>query len=497
MKLTSSMVKFLKNDVLPHYMLYSKADNYAYCTFCQSEVEIDFKGTRPGRTKICPKCKRETTLKAKGQTKNSFFDAGVGIILEKVDSIIIHYFDVEKTYHSDGTLAYCNIHECLREQFDESGLWQAWDNSYAYGWKQCNIRQYANWSGCAGEPCYHINTNWKIANVYSKNLKEVIKETPWERSCMDKIFHLISTCRWNTPRNFLKAYLTTQVDEYLYKVGFTNLVKASILGSLQMNCDKKTLPEILLVSKENYKRLLAKKNPTCDDLTMYQQMTAHGFKEEEYPIFKRFFNRTYYRYYNGVDYESFKKLFPKTLYQLGKYAGDKPEFDIKFYEDYLSLCKELKYDLNNTFVLFPKDLKQAHDLATEAYNKKKEQKAKREARKQAKEYQVLKDKYLEKFSFEKGNLKIVVPADTDSISREGQKLHHCVGTYIPKVAKGTSIILFVRKISKEDESYYTMEINGDAMTQCRGFGNKSCNNEVKKFIKDFAKDKGLKMGYIA
>ena len=212
MKLTASMIKFLKNDILPNYILYSKADNYAYCTFCQSEIETDFKGFRAGRHTVCPKCKRNATLKAKGQQKNAFFDMGVGIILEKVDSIIVHYYDVEKTYHADGTLAYCNIHECLREQFDERGLYETWDNSYAYGWKKCNIRQYGNYKGGAGEPCYHINTNWKIAGTYSKNLKDVISGAPWEHSCMDKIFAIKTEYNsWNAVRGFLMNYLISKI----------------------------------------------------------------------------------------------------------------------------------------------------------------------------------------------------------------------------------------------------------------------------------------------
>ena len=500
MKLTASMTKFLKNDVLPHYIIYSKADNYAYCTFCQNETEIDFKNTKPGRIRVCPKCKREATLKAKGQTKNAFFDMGVGVILEKVDSIIIHYFDVEKTYHADGTIAYFNVHECLREQFDENGLYEAWDNSYAYGWKKCNIRQYSNYKGCAGEPCYHINTNWNIAGTYSKNLKEVIKGTPWEHSCMDKIFSLLTVSRWSTARSFLGCYLHTPIDEYLYKVGFLNLVKDEVLGSLPVHEKEKTLPEMLCVNKVNYKKLLAKGNPTYEDLIMHQRMTQYGFTEEDYKIFDKYFRKASYSYYypNGrTSYDEFKGLFPKTLKQFDKYAKDRDNFDIQYYRDYLVMCKELKYDLNNTFVLFPKDLTQAHDNCVEKINQKKERKAKAEARKQAKAYANLKEKYVEKFAFENDNFTIVVPDSTDAISKEGQDLHHCVGTYVARVSRGDSIILFVRKTKAIDKSYYTMEIIGDEMTQCRGFGNKHCTVEVKKFIKDFAKKKGIMMRSIA
>ena len=49
MKLTAAMQRFLKDDVVPNYIIYSRDEQYAYCTHCQKEVTIEFKGTRPGR----------------------------------------------------------------------------------------------------------------------------------------------------------------------------------------------------------------------------------------------------------------------------------------------------------------------------------------------------------------------------------------------------------------------------------------------------------------
>ena len=502
MKTTKSMQKFLKEDVTPDYILYSKADKYAFCTHCQHEVDLDFKGTRPKAEVTCPSCKRKAILKAKGQTKNAFFDFGVGIILENIDSysLIVRYFDVEKTYKKDGTLADVDIKECMRQTFDNDGLAETWDNSWTYGWRKCNVRQYGNWKGAAGEPVLHINDNWKIANVYTKNLKEVIKGTAWEYSCMDSIFKQTDNFTGSTVSSFLKSYLSSPIDEYLYKVGFKRLLDSSLHCNLPCYTSKETLPQMLSVDSKNWKALLANGNPTVMELVKRQRMTQYNFSEEEYEIFEKYLNDRQYYYYrpnSATEYDDFKKVFPKTLKQFAKYADSQDGFKLKFYMDYLNLCKELKYDLNNTFVLFPKDLKLAHDMATEHFNRKKEQKKKREFNKQKKSYLALKNNYIDKFSFEENNLQIVVPEDCDAILREGQKLHHCVGTYVSKVANGTSIILFVRRINKTDEPYYTMEIQGDEMIQCRGFSNKHCTREVHKFIKDFAKKKKLMMRDIA
>lgn len=501
MKLTASMKRFLKDDILPHYVLYSKADNYAYCTYCQHEVTVDLKGSKPLKQITCPSCKRTVTMKAKGQTKHSFFDTGVGIILENIDSfsLIVHYFDVEKTYKPNGSLAYFDLKECLRETFDIDGLSEAWDNAFAYGWKKCNIREYANYKGCAGEPCYHINTNWKNVNVYTKNLKNIIVGTPWEHSCMDKIFNLrLGNIPWYTVRGFLQEYTKTQIDEYLYKVGFYNLTKCSVFGYLPCRSRENTLPEMLVVSRENWKKLLAKKNPTYDDLRMYQRMSQYNFTENDYEIFKKYFEESwYYDKFGSTKYDGFKKIFPKSLYQFGKYADTIPNFDLKFYEDYLNMCIKLKDDLSNTFVLFPKDLNQAHDLAVTRWNIKEEKRKKRERKKQNKDYEAFKPEYIKKYSFSNNKFSIVIPSDCEDICKEGQALHHCVGTYIDKVAKGKSIILFVRKNDNLDKSYYTMEIVDDRVVQCRGYKNDSCTEEVKKFLRAFARKQHVAYGNVA
>ena len=499
MKLTAAMQRFLKDDVVPNYIIYSRDEQYAYCTHCQKEVTIEFKGTRPGRKIQCPSCKKMTTLKAKGKTKNSFFDSGVGIIMEKLDEVIIHYYDVNKTYRKDGTLAYCDIHECLRESFDNNGFIEAWDNSWSYGWKKCNVHDYATYYTAKGEPVYHINTNWQHTNIYTKNIKDVIVGTAWEKSCMDGIFKLkTENYYWRNIRNFLLGYLKTQMDEYLYKVGFYELVSCSVFGYLPERSSEKTLPEMLMVSKENYKAMLKQGNPTYDELRKRQRMTQYNFPECDWEIFRKYFeDHSYYDPFGTTIWDEIKKYFPKTLHQFGKYANTIPGFDTKYYRDYLDMCHQLGYDLNNTFVLFPRDLHQAHDLCVDAINRRNERKAKREARKQAKNYESLRQKYVEQYSYDKGNLSIIVPEDTEAISKEGQALRHCVGSYVSRVANGETIILFVRRKKSLGKSYYTMEVQNGEIVQCRGFKNDDCNAEVKRFIKSFAKDTHLRMRDIA
>jgi len=66
-------------------------------------------------------------------------------------------------------------------------------------------------------------------------------------------------------------------------------------------------------------------------------------------------------------------------------------------------------------------------------------------------------------------------------------MHHCVATYIDRVAKGETTILFLRKKQNPETPFYTMEVNNGAMIQCRAKYNGPMTEEVKEFVELFQK----------
>lgn len=89
------------------------------------------------------------------------------------------------------------------------------------------------------------------------------------------------------------------------------------------------------------------------------------------------------------------------------------------------------------------------------------------------------------FSIKGKGLILVVPKDGSELKREGEALHHCVGTYIDKVAKGETNIFFVRKEKEPDKPYYTLEFKNNKIVQCRGSHNCGMTPEVEAFVKAF------------
>jgi hypothetical protein len=77
-----------------------------------------------------------------------------------------------------------------------------------------------------------------------------------------------------------------------------------------------------------------------------------------------------------------------------------------------------------------------------------------------------------------------VPRDTQEIKNEGAALHHCVGTYVDRVAKGQTHIFFVRRVEEPDTPYFTMEYNNGRVIQCRGNHNCGMPASVKALEAD-------------
>lgn len=80
-----------------------------------------------------------------------------------------------------------------------------------------------------------------------------------------------------------------------------------------------------------------------------------------------------------------------------------------------------------------------------------------------------------------------VPRDAQEIKNEGAALHHCVGTYVNRVAKGQTHIFFVRRVEEPDTPYFTMEYNKGRVIQCRGSHNCEMPQSVKTFVAAFEK----------
>ena len=126
------------------------------------------------------------------------------------------------------------------------------------------------------------------------------------------------------------------------------------------------------------------------------------------------------------------------------------------------------YDMRNEFNLFPRDFKKAHDDKSKEYTRFKDKQAKEDEKRFKR---LLKQLRKETADVDAMNLRIEgmfirLPKELDELKREGETLHHCVGTYRDKVARGDTMIFFIRLEAEPDRPFFTLEWKGRVI-QCR------------------------------
>ena len=93
-----------------------------------------------------------------------------------------------------------------------------------------------------------------------------------------------------------------------------------------------------------------------------------------------------------------------------------------------------------------------------------------------------------KYETTDGEFVIKYPEKPSDLSLEGMALHHCVKSFVSKVADGATTILFIRKVEDPETPYFTMEVCDGTIRQVHGACNCNVpeNSTLEKFVMDFA-----------
>lgn len=173
--------------------------------------------------------------------------------------------------------------------------------------------------------------------------------------------------------------------------------------------------------------------------------------------------------------------------------------DFHILNDYWRMAVMRDYDLADQSVRYPAHLIRVHDrvraeIETERRERERLQKeewAKKQAEAKRKREAAFKKRAekLERFCWKHGRICIRPAKNEEDLIREGKILRHCVATYAQRIADGESAIFFIRKKSKPEEPWYTLELDEKALTvrQNRGKCNCERTEEVKKFEAEWLK----------
>lgn len=493
------------------YLVYEatskKKSTIGYCTYCKKVVVIDIKVMRPKNKKqgSCPNCGSPVTFIPKGYFPTYQRDSKWVCLMQKVPTgIVARYFHVHQEIKRDEEYKEdFGIRELCRAFLEETNQGEVKLDSYEWGvYKQHGLPRW----------CPDQNRkNCGCAVVYTENLLEVFKGTVY-RYCALDIYQKKLDCKPIPAWHFMNSYPTATYLEMFLKTGLLNLTDAIVEGrTYELNTDGKTPIEILGISK-NYISILREIDGTTGELRLLKQCES----DKIFPSAKDI--HEFYQKFNGNDellgvvnshmsirkfikyMDKQKKTLPKHKETPCHAAWGYSRNDIREkwiqeeYEnlaedwlDYISWCSTLKYNMKDMYVLLPPDFGKAHDRVMkeyQAYKDEQERKRQAEMEKLIKEVLAAAENLPAMIMKSKG-LMIILPKSGDEIKEEGRVLHHCVGTYVERVAKGETMILFVRKESEPNVPYFTLEYRDGKVIQCRGKNNCSMTKEVKAFVKAF------------
>ena len=160
-------------------------------------------------------------------------------------------------------------------------------------------------------------------------------------------------------------------------------------------------------------------------------------------------------------------------------------FISSYFKDYLQMEKEMYGKVKNKY---PKYLKTEHDMIVRKYNCWK---------KYRNDLAIFdNNKEIKKWEYSNNTYSIIAPTCSADVLDEAIQQNNCVASYIDRIAKGETNILFMRYTNNSEESLVTIEVNKeDEVCQVKAYNNTDTTKEQDSFIKTWAEKNKLKITY--
>lgn len=487
------------------YLVYKpkgKAKAELFCNRCDGKTEVSRKeiALKNNKKVVCPMCGNEVTAKVLGRMPIYIDDEKCVSLVQRTEKgFLWREFHVRRRLRREGLETVDHIWETTRFFYEEredrvsiTGEY-AWDTYKQTGkTRWCELKYYP----------YVKNTL-----LYPNNLPEEWEHTSMKYSAFEIMAKTEPTKQYEY-RSGIYSYLENKRLEHLIKMGLTKLVGNMFSGgyySRRLEFEQKSIFDVLKLDKERTRilqsvngdfeclhilQLARKKNIVMDAATLKEFRELFGNNPDL--LEKKRKNVSVQKFIRYFKKEASKYISEKCRYR----PGDSMEANMASdWLDYISWCEELGYDLNDNYYYMPKNFKTAHDNVAREYtalmDRKEAERQKRDAEKLEKRMQAaqikLKDVLKDGMFTDGKGLAILLPHDAAEIKEEGRILHHCVGTYVGRVASGQTTILFVRKQDDIQTPYFTLEWSKGHIVQCRGSHNCGMPEAVKRFTDAFEK----------
>ena len=470
-----------KVGIRENYIFYQyskKGAKTGYCTFCEKEVAVS--KPRHNKTGRCMRCRHKITYKSIGRAGTVVTeDAKMYLMQRCEDGFILREFNGYRRYRKgDYKNPEVSSWEIRRAIYDHNANPI---NAYYWGLYKLAETRWIRTSFCV--------PNWYgdgRGRVYGKTLPTLgvrelrrtgMIETLQDRQKIDPEKYLAVYERIPQLEQLAKAHLSVLVTEcmrdyYNFEKAFKNPQSGSLLKLLGI--DSQQLKR-LRKNRGGRKFLAWLQFEKATGKCLTDETVAWFCKEDILPDRLRFI----------TDRMSVVQIFNYIRRQMRE-NGMKSGEVLTTWSDYLSMACRLKMDVNDAIIYRVRKLRQRHDELVELCGQKELAIRAGEILEKYPHVEDIYQEVKEVYGYTGEDYTVIVPSRIEEIMDEGEKLHHCVGSsdrYWERIERRESYVLFLRRVSKPDAPYYTLEIEPDGTVRQK----RTMYDRQKEDIKDAEK----------
>ena len=425
--------------------------DYGYCTHCKKLVSA--LKPRHNAEGFCICCGSKIIYKAIGKAA-PVIDRGRCILFQKLkdgEGYVIRYFRIyRKIVKENYTKPEENAWEEKRIILD------AWMRpSRNYVWDQYPVIKKMRW--CSGG-CGYGDDFGSSGRMYPYNLTEQLKESNLRYLPLEDMM-VNSDCIIRRATMFFKrAEDNYRVAEYLIKCKLYTLAaeflesdRLELGGHLNVNAGG--ILKCLNISRDQL-RILQKLDGGIGLMRIITNANVKKVNMTEEQITMM--------YENCISWQFIHYMRGTTPHKMLRYIMScKNQGE---YLDYLDMRAKCDYDMTDSIILYPKDIKEAHDKMVLETNERKAETRLKEVREKFPCIQEMFEELDSKYHYEYKGYFIRPARSAEEIVMEGRTLHHCVGGdgYLSGHNTGRNIILMLRKKETPDEAWYTVEYSRES-----------------------------------
>ena len=484
------------------YIFYKRRGNQikGVCSYCHSTVSLAADGHKHNDKVNCPCCHKKVTLKASGKIQD-IVQRTYFVIINKISTglMLRRFYASSRVSHTENvaTKQTFIIFEDARAFIPFNGTRaKHYLIEHKDGEEICKYveERHRSWyyGGAPDVPAFWFP-------LYQKGLTQELRGTPFEYSGLKEAAKGMTGHHGKEidPENYLFRWKVEPILEPLVKAKLYALAWDVCYGSWHATTSAlfdvrkdRRLHKLLNVRKSDIK-VIQKYNFNHNQLDIYRlvmgepdavewvkltKMNADkvGSKKPDasilYPRLKESIQKFGIKVTRRVVFDYLPTQMTETYSNIETMLSD--------WLDYTDECRELQYNMEDTMVLYPKNLLHSHSVTSRKIEKRKTMTIDKQIRHRYKSDR-------QQYEYRSGDYMVMLPRNQTDLINEGKRLCHCVGGYDKRVASGSTTILFIRRRNDPSVPFVTAEFSNGCVVQIRAYKNGAPDKDALTFFEEY------------